>query len=41
MVGQQHLPIDLDNAPDFGQKKSKAYALPFSITDLDASVCSP
>jgi hypothetical protein len=41
MLRRRHLPIYLDNAPDFGQKKSKAYALPFSITDLDASVYSP
>jgi hypothetical protein len=41
MLRPQYLPIYRDNAPDFGQKKSKAYALPFSITDLDASVCSP
>ena len=41
MLGGRHLPIDKNDAPDSGKKKSKARALPFSITDLDASVCSP
>jgi hypothetical protein len=41
MLGWRHLPIDLNDAPDFDQQKSKANALPFSITDLNASACSP
>jgi len=41
MVGLGCLPIAWHDAPIFFQKKSQAYALPFSTTDLDASVCSP